>query len=68
MPSCMSNLWMLHQHRDPHGKQLGNLMHLLGSAPEARVPQLSVKIRRHHSLTLLRWCIFIHPETALSLS
>ena len=32
-----SNLWMHHKHRNPYGKQLGNLMRPLGNPPELRV-------------------------------
>ena len=43
-----SNFWTPHRHRNPHGKQLENLMHQLGNSLELRVLQLSGKNRRHH--------------------
>ena len=41
---------MIHQHRNHHGKQLENLMRLLGSSPEPKVLHPSGKERRHHCL------------------
>ena len=51
-----------HQHRDPHGKQLGNLMRLLGSSSEPRVLQPSGEIPRRHCLLPKRRCSFSHPK------
>ena len=51
VPSSISNLWTPHQHRDPHGKRLENLMLLLGSSLELMILRPSGKIRRHHCLT-----------------
>ena len=62
MPSSTSNLWMPHQHRNPHGKQLENLMLLLGNSPEPRAPRPSGKNRRHHCPSQNVYAIFIHPK------
>ena len=51
VPSTMSNLGTPHQHRDPLGKHLGNLMRLLGCSPEPWVLQPSGNFRRHHCLS-----------------
>ena len=51
VPSSMSNLWTHHQHQKPHGKQLENLMLLLGSSPEPRVLGPFGKNRRHNCLS-----------------
>ena len=53
-----SNFWTLHQHRDPHDKQLGNLMHLLGSSPVSKVLQLQGEILEHH-------CLFVCADVTL---
>ena len=63
MPSSTSNLWTPHQHRDPLGKQLGNLMLLCGNSPEPRVLQHSVKIRWHHCLSV---CVGVIKDQLLS--
>ena len=45
-----SNLWMLHQHRNRHVKQLENLMRQLGSSPKPRELHPTGRERRHHCL------------------
>ena len=52
-----SNLWMLH-----HGKQVENLMRLLGNSPEPRVLHLSGRERRHRRLLQDHGAFFIHPK------
>ena len=64
-----SNLWMLHQHRNPHSKQLESLMRLLGSSPEPRVLHPSGRKRRQYCLTQNTGAIlFTRSSSVLSLN
>ena len=60
-----SNLWTLHQHPNLHGKQLGNLMRLLGNSPEPRVLHPSGRERRHHCLLQDQGAILFTPGVTL---
>ena len=60
--SSTSKFWTPQQHRDPHGKQLGNLNRLLGSSREPRVHEPSRKISEPPSPHPKRRCNFIHSQ------
>ena len=64
-----SNFWMIHQYRHHHGKQLENLVRLLGSSPEPRVLHPSGRERRHLCLLQdVRSILFTRSSSVLFLN
>ena len=62
VPSNKNDLRKHLQHRDPHGKQLGNPMRLPGNFLNPRVLHPSGRERRHHCLTQNVSAILFYPK------